>query len=85
MEIAIITGAAIAIIGIGLLFVVLRRAVRFVVRLALAGILVLALLVGAIVMWYKVGGSKNSGGTVTQPTGRRPRAAAGGMPSSIFC
>lgn len=41
-----------AVLIIGVLFVVARRALRLVVRLALVGMLVLVLLIGGLAWWW---------------------------------
>lgn len=55
--IAVIVG----LMGMALLLVVLRRVVRLAIRLVLAGVIVLALLVGAGVWWWNNGTGSASG------------------------
>jgi hypothetical protein len=54
MEIIVIIAAIIAVGVVGLLFVT-RRLMRLAVRLALAGGLLLVLLVGGLAWWYRAG------------------------------
>lgn len=54
--------------GVALLLV--WRTVRFIMRLALIGVLILALLVGALAWWYATGGS-TSPPEQTRPANKR--------------
>ena len=56
MEFPIIV-AVFGILSIGVLFLLARRALRFVVRLALVGVLILFLLGGGLAWWWHGGGN----------------------------
>ena len=49
------TVAVFSLLAVGVLFVLARRAMRLLVRLALAGLLVLALALGALIYWWQYG------------------------------
>lgn len=68
MEIAAIAGIFFAVIAAGVVFFVVRRIVKWAFRLALLAALVVAVLVGAGVLWWKGVSS-----TTEQPA-RRPAA-----------
>jgi multisubunit Na+/H+ antiporter MnhC subunit len=68
MDIAIIT-AIISVVALGVLFWLARRAVKLVVRLALAAILIL--LVAAGVFWWYWSGGINSNGPGNRPANTR--------------
>ncbi len=67
MTVAITSIIIFIVAGVGLLLV--WRAVRFIMRLALIGVLILALLVGALAWWYAAGSST--------PTQNQKRPASG--------
>ena len=47
-----IIAAVLGVLSIGVLFLLARRALRFVVRLALLGVLILFLLTGGLAWWW---------------------------------
>lgn len=74
MELIIV--AAIALLGFGLFFFVLKRLLRMAIRLALFGAILVALLVGAAAWWwYAPLGNNSAGGNRNAParTSRTPR------------
>jgi multisubunit Na+/H+ antiporter MnhC subunit len=68
MEIAALAAVFFAVIAAGVVFFVVRRIVKWAFRLALLAALVVAVLVGAGMLWWK-----GVSGTNEQPT-RRPAA-----------
>lgn len=68
MEIAAIAAIFFAVIAAGVVFFVVRRLVKWAFRLALLSAIVVAVLIGAGVLWWKGAGSSNE-----QPA-RRPAA-----------
>ena len=62
-----IIAAVLGVLSIGVLFLLARRALRFVVRLALLGVLILFLLTGGLAWWWY--GSDDS---PTQKSNSRP-------------
>jgi len=58
-----IIAAVLGVLSIGVLFLLVRRALRFVVRLALLGVLILFLLTGGLAWWWygSDGSSKQKG------------------------
>jgi multisubunit Na+/H+ antiporter MnhC subunit len=70
MEFSIIA-AVFGILSIGVLFLLLRRALRFVVRLALVGALILFLLVGGLAWWWYAPGDSSSNGVEKRPVTTR--------------
>lgn len=71
MNIAIIIGVVVLVGVLWVFMFMARRAVRWAIRLALLGIVVLALLVGAVAWWwYGVGGSTGPQ-RESHPTGTR--------------
>ncbi|HEY0080538.1 MAG TPA: hypothetical protein VGB73_18180 [Pyrinomonadaceae bacterium] len=75
MTTAIAAILVVGLVGIFVLFVLVRRALRLAVRLALAVVLLLALLVGALAVWWRMGGSSDA------PAGSSPRQSARPSPS----
>jgi multisubunit Na+/H+ antiporter MnhC subunit len=47
-----IIAAVLGVLSIGVLFLLARRALRFIVRLALVGVLILFLLIGGVTWWW---------------------------------
>ena len=69
----ILISVFVTVAAFGLLFILVRRALRLAIRLALAGLLLLALLVGALAWWYYSPlGSEDR--ERTPPARRTPRA-----------
>ena len=54
-EIILGTVAVFGLLAVGVLFVLARRAVRLLVRLVLAGLLILVLALGALIYWWQFG------------------------------
>ena len=61
------------VIAFGLLFMIVRRALRLAFRLALVGLFLLALLVGALAWWYY---SPLQSGQPQRPSPARPTPRA---------
>ncbi len=73
MTLAII--AIVLVVSAALIFTLARRALRLVVRLALVGALLFAVLAGALFYWYKTGGLNSFSNMRTPATNRAPRNA----------
>ena len=71
MTLAII--AVVLVVSAALIFTLARRALRLVVRLALVGALLFAVLAGALFYWYKTGGLTPSSNTQRPVTNRSTR------------
>ncbi|MBA2501389.1 MAG: hypothetical protein H0V27_00785 [Pyrinomonadaceae bacterium] len=71
MTLAII--AIVLVVSAALIFTLARRALRLVVRLALVGALLFAVLAGALFYWYKTGGLNSYLNTRTPATNRSTR------------
>ena len=75
MSLGIIVVAAVAFLALGLSWMLLRRAVRLFVRLALIGILIImALVVGAAWWWHGSGGASSPATNHSQTPRRSPPA-----------
>ncbi len=71
MEFAIIV-AVFGLLSIGVLFLLARRALRLMVRLALVGLLILFLLVGGLAWWWY-----GAGDSALRQNGNRPAGTRG--------
>jgi hypothetical protein len=60
MTLAIIVGVVVVVFAVWLILVMARRVLRLAVRLALAGVVVLALVLGAVAWWWYGMGSSFS-------------------------
>lgn len=70
MEIAAIAAVFFAVIAAGIVFFVVRRLVKWAFRLALLSALVVAVLIGAGVLWWK-GASSTNERPATRPAATR--------------
>ena len=66
-----IIAAVLGVLSIGVLFLLVRRALRFVVRLALLGVLILFLLTGGLAWWWYGGDSSRQKGNSRQANTQR--------------
>lgn len=64
-------GGLIFVAALWLGFIVLRRTVRLVFKLAMAGVMILLLVVGAIVLWWSFSANSASPKAKTQPAIQR--------------
>ena len=72
IEVAASIAIILAVAGLALLFILARRAVRLFVRLALAGVMIIVMIVGAVVSWWYVSnGASTSQGDATRPSNPR--------------
>ncbi len=73
IEVVATIAIVLAVAGLALLFVLARRAVRLFVRLALAGVMIIVLIVGAAVSWWYVsnGASPSRQEDANLPSGPR--------------
>jgi multisubunit Na+/H+ antiporter MnhC subunit len=72
MDFTVAIVALFGLLSIGVLFLFARRALRLIVRLALAGALVLLLVIGAFVYWWH-GPGESSNTRPVKPAANAPR------------
>ena len=73
-ELSLVVAVFVAIAGFALFFIVVRRVMRFALRVALIGALVLALLTGALVWWF-FGAASGDSNSPRSPARARPGAS----------